>query len=206
MTPIIETFTGLRVNPLFVKETDIVIEDIAHSLALINRFCGHTQRPNSVAQHSVYVSRLCDLHEVNCTFGGLSRGTCSCGASKVALQALLHDASEAYLGDVTKWLKASPEFAAYRRVEATTQRTIYRRFGCAEIQHPLVNIADTLMVRFEAYKNSPTHAMFDLPDYPPPTIKEMARVGPWAPWTWRQSEELFLQQFRELLGSNVSAI
>src|SRR5580765_2644929 len=86
MKPLILTFSGKHVNPLNLRPEDIDIVDIAHALACCNRFAGHCRRPINVAQHSVYVSRLCDDT-------GFER------------QALLHDASEAYLGDITKWLK-----------------------------------------------------------------------------------------------------
>lgn len=66
------------------------IEEIAHSLAIINRFTGHTSRPYSVAEHSLLVSRI----------------AASEGASPVAqLAALLHDAHEAYIGDLASPVK-----------------------------------------------------------------------------------------------------
>lgn len=71
------------------------IEDIAHALANLCRFNGHTQEFYSVAQHSVLVSL--NVHPA------------------LALAALLHDASEAYLGDMVRPLKRS--MPAYREVE-----------------------------------------------------------------------------------------
>src|SRR4051812_2148358 len=103
MAPLILTYTGKHVNPFDLKPDDICIEDIAHALALCNRFAGHTKRPMSVAQHSVYVSRLCPNYR---------------------LAGLLHDASEAYLGDVTKWVKSTHEFEAYREAEDRIQYQI----------------------------------------------------------------------------------
>lgn len=67
------------------------ISEIAHALAQINRFTGHCKRPYSVAEHSVLVAGI----------------AASEGASTSAqLAALLHDAHEAYSGDVSspaKW-------------------------------------------------------------------------------------------------------
>lgn len=64
----------------------ITIEDVAASLAKINRFNGHTRVPYSVAQHSVWISRR--MQEA-----GYS--------TAVQLAGLMHDAAEAYLGDLT---------------------------------------------------------------------------------------------------------
>lgn len=60
--------------------------DISHSLANINRFNGHTFRPISVAEHSI--------------------GVASMVSPEHRLGALLHDAAEAYLGDMATPLKS----------------------------------------------------------------------------------------------------
>lgn len=66
------------------------IEEIAHSLAQINRFTGHCRRPYSVAEHSLLVASIA-AHE---------------GASPSAqLGALMHDAHEAFTGDVSSPVK-----------------------------------------------------------------------------------------------------
>lgn len=72
------------------------IEEIAHSLAQINRFTGHAKRPYSVAEHSLLVAYI----------------AASEGATPVQqLAALLHDAHEAYVGDLAspaKWAIGQP--------------------------------------------------------------------------------------------------
>lgn len=72
------------------------IDEIAHALALINRFTGHTKRPYSVAEHSLLVWSIAARE----------------GASTAAqLAALLHDAHEAFTGDVAspvKWAIGEP--------------------------------------------------------------------------------------------------
>lgn len=180
--PWIHTFTGQKVNPLDVKECQIRIEDIAHALANINRFNGQARHPISVAYHSFNVSMMCDGSD--------------------ALQGLLHDASEAYLGDVTKWLKGTDAFAAYRAVEDELQRRIYRKFGCSETTSPDVEAADVMMVRLEMSRAlngwEPHHG------YPQPTEDELAcvakRIGVWYEMTWRTAERLFLDRFHRLIG------
>ena len=63
----------------FLAPKNINLEDVALGLSRQPRFAGQTSKPFSVAQHSLLVARLCPLH---------------------ALQALLHDAQEAFLGDI----------------------------------------------------------------------------------------------------------
>jgi hypothetical protein len=175
----IRTFSGREFNPLEIAYENIVIEDIAHALALCNRFAGHTKFPISVAQHSIYVCRLCE-----------DRGPI------VALQGLLHDASEAYLGDVTKWVKQTPAFALYREIEETVQRKIFERFDVPVKLFPEVEEADRIMVRFEGVKGFGKEFKIDHPNYPDLTEEEKDRVGGLSPWSWRSSEDLFLTHFR----------
>jgi 5'-deoxynucleotidase YfbR-like HD superfamily hydrolase len=189
-TPVIKTFTGLEINPLDVGKENINIEDIAHALALCNRFAGHTRVPVSVAQHCVYVSRVARA------LGWADLALCNGDADKIGFQGLLHDASEAYLGDVTKWLKEDPAMSAYRQAEARVQDQIYRKFGCWVLDHRLVKEADRVMCRFEAERTMPP--MTWSPDYPPIDKAMRARIGHWRPWSWQTAEEVFLAEFRLL--------
>lgn len=179
-TPHLMTYTGRILNPLNITLDDIVIEDIAHGLATCNRFAGQAIKPIPVAQHSVCVARLCE--------------------GPNALQALLHDASEAYLGDMTHWLKNSPEMAPFREIEDRTQRVIFEKFGCALDMAPEVIEADRLMVRFEAPRafgkswQGFNHPLYDMPI----TAEEEERIGKWAPLNWRAAEDGFLAHFRQL--------
>ncbi len=105
----ITTYGNLRFDPLQAEEADIRIGDIAHALSLICRANGHFRIFYSVAQHSIH----CALEAA------------ACGCSKqTQLHCLLHDAAEAYLGDVTRPLKR--HFPLYMEAEEKLQRTIYR--------------------------------------------------------------------------------
>ena len=75
--------SGRRFWPQDPRPQDFNIDDIAYGLSRLNRFNGKTKQTYSVAQHSVYVSRVLEGH---------GRG--------IMLFGLLHDAAEAYLGDV----------------------------------------------------------------------------------------------------------
>ena len=186
---LVNTFTGRLVDVLDLDPADIAIEDIAHALALTNRFNGHTAYPISVAQHSVAVSRLVQ-----------------CVAPEAALQALLHDGSEAYASDVTKWLKERPEMAAYREIEDRIQRAIFLAFGCDETLHPEVVAADWLMVRFEAWAGyGDRWQLGEVVPSPTPEEREMVRqaAGFWTPWPWREAKRRFLLEYGSLRSRTV---
>ena len=86
----IRTYTGKKFNITNPEPEQVDIVDIAHALAGQNRFNGHTKDGYyNVAQHSWWVSKLCKPEN--------------------ALWGLLHDAAEAYVGDVVapvKWAMA----------------------------------------------------------------------------------------------------
>lgn len=181
LTARIQTFSKRIVNPLALTLEDICLADIAHALACCNRFCGHVERPISVAQHSVFVSRLVDGH-----------------GPVVALQGLLHDASEAYLGDVTKWLKQTDAFAPYREAEDRAQSVIFQAFGCPVALHAAVEAADRLMVRVEAHYGYQGQWQSGHPAYPPVSPEELAVVGRWEPWAWAYAESAFVERYLQL--------
>lgn len=101
------TFTGRELDPLEVRLDDIDLRDIAHALSLTNRYGGHSREPYSVAAHCVYVSREVDPF--------------------LAKHGLMHDAAEAYVGDLIKCVKRlCPQFET---VEHRFAEVIAERFG-----------------------------------------------------------------------------
>jgi len=86
----IQTFTDKAFDFLEIKSSVICIQDIAHALAYQCRYNGHCRQFYSVAEHSVRASVL--LENKNYT-------------TDIVAAALLHDAHEAYLGDVVAPLK-----------------------------------------------------------------------------------------------------
>ena len=86
-------------------------EDIAHALSLICRANGHFKYFYSVAQHCIA-----------CAEEAVERG-CSV---EVILGCLLHDASEAYLCDVTRPVKK--HITQYLQAEEKLQEVIWKRF------------------------------------------------------------------------------
>lgn len=101
----IRCFSGQYVNLLNPDPDTLLIEDIAHALANMPRFGGHTRCFYSVAQHSVLTSYL----------------------SNDPFSALMHDCSEAYLMDIPKPLKdLLPE---YKIIESRFMEILSKKFG-----------------------------------------------------------------------------
>jgi 5'-deoxynucleotidase YfbR-like HD superfamily hydrolase len=109
----IKTFTG-RVDPLNPDVDTINIEDIAHALSRQCRYNGHCEGFMSVARHSIWVAERLDDEGYN---------------TEVQLTGLLHDAAEAYLGDLVRPLKHTPFGAMYLEVEAALEAVIAERFS-----------------------------------------------------------------------------
>jgi hypothetical protein len=98
-----------------VSSNEVCIEEIASALSKICRFNGHCSEFYSVAQHSVLVaSRTMGIYQ-----GGVR--------DFVFRAALLHDAAEAYLGDMVYPLKTMSQFSWYRNLEERVQGLIYER-------------------------------------------------------------------------------
>ena len=129
----IPTYTGKQFDFECPDADTICIEDIAHHLSLTHRWRGATGEGMSVAQHSVMVAQM------------MGRA----GYSHLdQLGGLMHDAAEAYLGDVPSPLKAKlPDFKAY---ELVVQNAICDKFGIPRTPHPSVHLFDVESYRWEA--------------------------------------------------------
>ena len=125
--PAVSTKSGRRVSLLTPRPSQIVIGDIAHGLAHQCIFKGHTNKFYSVAQHSVLVASI------------LPR--------ELRLAGLLHDASEAYLGDVVQPLKdLLPE---YQSIEANFCEVLGARFSVNLQHNDAIRHADLVVLATE---------------------------------------------------------
>jgi len=127
MQPTILTVSGNYFDFNNPENSVIDIVDIAHALSNICRFTGHVRNHFSVAQHSVMVSRLVP--------------------PKFALMGLLHDASEAYLGDVASPLKMM--LPDYKLIEARVEKAVLNRFGMPDKLDPCIKVADLIALATE---------------------------------------------------------
>ncbi len=132
--PYLQTVSGRYVNPFDPQPGQLDAGDIARALANQCRFGGHSRVFYSVAQHSVLVSRLVD-----------ERG----GDAEDAFAALMHDATEAYLGDMPHPLKhRSALGAAFREAEDHLEQAIRARFGI-KADVPEIKPADRALLATE---------------------------------------------------------
>lgn len=126
---VIETVGGRRVDLLRPAPMQIDMGDIAWGLSRIARFVGQTKHEHfySVAEHSLWVSIY------------LYRTT---GDAEISLYGLLHDAHEAYTGDIPQPVKSLPVVHdEITRMQARIQAAIYQAL---ELPAPPSDVADLI--------------------------------------------------------------
>ena len=132
--PYLQTVSGRWVNPFDPDPEQLDAGDIARALGNQCRFGGHCRAFYSVAQHSVIVSRLVE-----------ERG----GDAEDAFAALMHDATEAYLGDMPHPLKhRSALGAAFKAAEAHLEQVLHARFRI-KADVPEIKAADRALLATE---------------------------------------------------------
>lgn len=184
------TASGQRYFPFNPNPDHVDIQVIAHHLATKGRWNGATQHKKwadrifySVAEHSVYVSLFLQ-HELD--------------RPELALAGLLHDAAEAYNGDLIRPLKYSPEFREpFKRVEALNERAVDLHFDLiAQMTDPLIKTADEAVCHAEWLQIVPRDPAEewradhhdDTHTYP----GEIAMLNPYA------AKQLFLNRYKEI--------
>jgi 5'-deoxynucleotidase YfbR-like HD superfamily hydrolase len=170
-TPYVSTFSGNRFYPLEPRIDVVAIEDIAHGLAYQCRFNGQTRAFYSVAQQSLVVASLVPAH--------------------LRLAALLHDAAEAYLGDMVKPLKVLlPEFAA---IEDKVSAIIANTFGIDFSDYGPIKQADLIALATEKRDLMPHSA--ERWAYLDGIVPLRDAIVPLSPG---QAKQAFLQEFSRL--------
>ena len=187
----IETYTGRKIRPLNPRVEDIHLEDIAHALSQICRFTGHTKHFWSVAQHSLLVHNLIVEQYPNASVD-------------IRLQALLHDASEAYLCDIASPIKQ--HMPQYKEDEKRMEAVIADRFNLSHPWDRRVKQADVVSLCIEARELMPSKGadweVFDV---------ETIAQGRSIPRGLLLSnmvtvEDLFSQRVRNLIGFSREAV
>lgn len=172
------------------------IEVIAHSLAQINRFTGHATRPYSVAEHSLLV---CDI---------VASMGLDCHAQRAAL---MHDAHEAFTGDVATPIKAAlgVDWLAFENVHARMVRHTYH-MQCAHVAYAKrIKEADLIalaterrdLMRFDPARNLPWPVL----DTPGAVVHPLEAVDlnnpARAAMSWRHHRDAFIARYTQLAAS-----
>ena len=171
----VQTYTGIRFDLEHPTCEMVDIEDIAHALAYQCRFTGHSLFHYSIAQHSVLVSQKC--------------------LPTQRLEGLLHDAAEAYIGDVNAPLKSL--LPDYQCVERRIHQVVAWRFGLPDELSPEVKVVDARMCLTEKRTLFKDALDWEVPFEPYPDSDVYI-----APWTMETAERAFLREFYRLKGEN----
>lgn len=127
--PWIQTFTGRKFYPFDPRPEELDIRDIAHALSNICRYGGHSRKFYSVAEHSAMASYIVPPED--------------------ALWALMHDAAEAYIGDVVRPIKHSLGLEAFGVAEERLMDVICPWVGLEREQPASVTHADAVLLATE---------------------------------------------------------
>lgn len=168
----ITTYTGQQFG-LFNGRGEIRIKDIAHALSNLCRFNGHCRQFYSVAEHSVLVADIVQALE---------------GTARDDLAGLLHDASEAYLGDWSQPLKSVMPRWLRQREERLMAR-IYERFGILCHDYEVVKHADDIALAIEVRDLIYHSDGWSLTPIPPTVMLSKQQT-----LTPQDAEEAFLQR------------
>jgi hypothetical protein len=171
----IQTYTGKKFYLINTTPDMIDIEDIAHALSMQCRFAGHIKEFYSVAEHSVYVSRLCDKE------------------NKMA--GLLHDASEAYIADIASPFKSF--LTNYKELEHNIMKVMAYKFNFEYPFVPNVHEADVAQLKIEAKTLLNKYPEWtDEERYATPNIEEGYKPLRLSP---KEAERLFLNEYGKSL-------
>lgn len=161
-------------------EGPIRFDDIARSLSQICRFTGHTRTFYSVAQHAVEVSHL--VTPANAAWG------------------LLHDAAEAYIGDISRpWKKClrvldDGMLVPVEQVENRILARVAENFGLNWPMPAEVKQADTLMLLSERAQllDGPIVPWTEYASLRPDQVRRII------PWSADYAQDRFIGRAREL--------
>jgi len=173
----LQTFSGRRVSVMNPRPEQISLGDIANSISKQCRFNGHCDDFYSVAQHCVLGANFALKHFT----------------PQVAKEFLLHDATEAFVGDLIRPVKRMiPQFS---EVEAGFWKAISAKFGLPEVHSAEVHDLDNIMVTWEKRDLLPNSE--DWPNLPDITVYDLPVMKP---VDWRVAREQYLTLHNQLFG------
>lgn len=167
-----EVYSGHFFDFANPRPEDIRIEDIAHALSMMCRFNGHTEHFYSVAEHSYITAIACP--------------------DEYKLWGLLHDAAEAYIGDMNAPLKKMVE-GTYKEVERDVEQCIVEKFGLSPDTMPEeVHEADMEVLSMEKEQVIQSDHEWE--------ATKGIRTPAYLPYFWvpRKAKRKFLERFKVL--------
>lgn len=195
----IETASGQRYHFESPQPETILLEDIAHALSNVCRFAGHIRCFNSVAEHSVLVSRIvaaypteafCDENHPKTEFYEEEY------RRNIIRAALLHDGHEAYIWDAPSPVKPllGDTFKRLGRIadEAIASKFLKEGFSADTFKHPIIKKADRCALVVEGRALLPVGPTDDEWEPLPPGVQWDGGLTPY------EAKTLFLQCAREL--------
>jgi hypothetical protein len=170
------TYSGKKYYPMDPRPEDVSICDISHALSMICRFGGHCNQFYSVATHSYLASSFIKDDKV------------------LAIKALLHDASEAYIHDIIRPLK--PCIVGYKEIEDKTMANICKSLHIEwpwlpKDKEKIKEIDNRMLVTEAKYLMGDTRDWDICKQYDPYDIV----IKGCPPW---EAKNLFMQRFSEL--------
>jgi hypothetical protein len=174
---IMRTASGREVDLLHPDPASISIRDIANHLAKLNRYCGASETPISVAQHSLMVADIIQSAEA---------------PVHLQMHGLLHDAAEAYMGDIIKPVKSLLDVKALESGLTHAIQVALNIKAPTALQTEVVAAADAVAFAWEfrdLMPGLPPPGTASLKHYDLPRIRCMA---------WPKAEEEFLRRFERL--------
>lgn len=172
-----QTFSGRQFWPLDPRPEEVFIEDIAHGLSNCCRYAGQCERFYSVAEHSVLCSMVVPAED--------------------ALAALLHDAPEAYIHDITRPVKRY--LTGYAEIQDEVWACIAQRFGLAFDLPESVKVADNAVLLAEGAQIMKPHPA----DWSVPGVAADVKVCGHLP---EKAKAIFMHRFRELTLARSASI
>lgn len=174
-TMYIQTYTGKKFYFLNPDIDAIDIRDIAKALGKTCRFGGMCDPFYSVAEHLYHISYMVPNHHIK--------------------EAFMHDASEAYVGDIPKPLKRilAPLIDP---IEDHILEVVYAKYGISYPLPPSVKLADLQMLYWERHEvMGPSEDEWeDLKGLDPPISMKPDIQG----WSHQEASAKFLDRFYEL--------
>lgn len=182
------TISGGKFWPLDPRADEVEYDDLCVGLARQCRYNGQCVEYYGVAEHcvivSIYVERL-----------ARERGWCEREVLDAAREALLHDASEAWIGDMVRPVKHQRVMRGFRRMENRIQRAVFERFDV----HPTwLTSAIVKEVDDRVIVDEIEALMFDPSLYLARHAKVEGLGADIAALPWEKAADVFTQRFTEL--------